>query len=130
MKNVFTIISMMFLMIMSLIILAGFICNTIEKVYKRNVRSEEELLSILNKTVDREFLYKVKLEFELKGVVLIKDFEKELTELVSRTMNAFSSDLLDELEYYYTLDYISKHVTKSHQILLMQYINEKKIKTR
>lgn len=130
MKMVFTIMAIICLIIISITILAGFICDTIERVYKPNIKSEEEIIGILNRTIDREFTYKVKLEFELKEVILIKDFEQELTDLVSRTLHAVSHDLLKELENYYTFEYISKYVTKSHQILLMQYIKEKKIKTR
>lgn len=130
MKMVFTIMAIICLIIISITILAGFICDTIERVYKPNIKSEEEIIGILNRTIDREFTYKVKLEFELKEVILIKDFEQELTDLVSRTLHAVSHDLLKELENYYTFEYISKYVAKSHQILLMQYIKEKKIKTR
>lgn len=130
MKSTLMICTLIFLILISATILASLICSTIEKVNKKKVKSEEELMSILTNTINREFLYKVKLEFELKNVVLIKDFQKELTELVTRTMNSFSSGIMEELEYYYTLDYITKHVTKSHQVLLTQYINEKKIKTR
>ena len=104
------------------------ISNNIGSVIKRvKVRPEDELMAIVNATIDREFKYVRYLEYELKNVVLIKDYEGELDKLVSRTMNAFSTEVLEELQYYYTLNYITKHVTKSHQVLLNMFINEKKI---
>lgn len=130
MKSILLISTILFLVLISITILSVLICDTIVKVNKKKVKEESELMSIIDGTIEREFVYKIKLEFELKNVILIKDFEKELTELVNRTMNAFSSDVMKEFEYYYTLEYITKHVTKAHQILLTNYINQKKIKTR
>lgn len=130
MKSILLISTILFLVLISVTILSVLICDTIVKVNKKKVKEESELMSIINGTIEREFVYKIKLEFELKNVILIKDFEKELTELVNRTMNSFSSDIMKEFEYYYTLEYITKHVTKAHQILLTNYINHKKIKTR
>lgn len=124
MSHFYNILIAIFLIIICATLLSINIGKIIEKV---NIRSEEELMNILNITIDREFKYVRYLEYELKNIVLIKDYEAELDKLVSRTMNAFSTDLLDELQHYYTLDYITKHVTKSHQILLNMFIKEKKI---
>lgn len=124
MSHFYNILIAIFLIIICATLLSINIGKIIEKI---NIRSEEELMNILNITIDREFKYVRYLEYELKNIVLIKDYEAELDKLVSRTMNAFSTDLLDELQHYYTLDYITKHVTKSHQILLNMFIKEKKI---
>lgn len=124
MNQIYTIMTLVFLIIISAIVISNNIGSVIKRV---KVRPEDELMAIVNATIDREFKYVRYLEYELKNVVLIKDYEGELDKLVSRTMNAFSTEVLEELQYYYTLNYITKHVTKSHQVLLNMFINEKKI---
>lgn len=124
MNHVYNMIIIIFLIIMSAVIISNNIGSVIKRV---KVRPEDELMDILNNTIDREFKYVRYLEYELKNIILIKDYEGELDKLVTRTMNAFSTELLEELQYYYTLNYITKHVTKSHQVLLNMFINEKKI---
>ena len=124
MNHVYNMIIIIFLIIMSAVIISNNIGSVIKRV---KVRPENELMDILNNTIDREFKYVRYLEYELKNIILIKDYEGELDKLVTRTMNAFSTELLEELQYYYTLNYITKHVTKSHQVLLNMFINEKKI---
>lgn len=124
MNHVYNMIIILFLIILSAVIISNNIGSVIKRV---KVRPEDELMDILNNTIDREFKYVRYLEYELKNIILIKDYEGELDKLVTRTMNAFSTELLEELQYYYTLNYITKHVTKSHQVLLNMFINEKKI---
>lgn len=124
MSHFYNILIAVFLIAICAILVSINVGNIIEKV---NIKTEEELMNIVNITIDREFKYVRYLEYELKNIVLIKDYEAEIDKLVSRTMNAFSTDLLDDLQHYYTLDYITKHVTKSHQILLNMFIKEKKI---
>ena len=124
MNQIYTIMTLVFLIIISAVVISNNIGSVIKRVI---VRPEDELMAIVNATIDREFKYVRYLEYELKSVVLIKDYEGELDKLVSRTMNAFSTEVLEELQYYYTLNYITKHVTKSHQVLLNMFINEKKI---
>ncbi len=124
MNHIYNILIILSLLMITVVIMTNAISNVIRKV---NIRSEEELIHIINTTIEREFTYVRFLEYELKDVVLIADYEGELDKLVTRTMNAFSTDLLEELQYYYTLNYITKHVTKSHQILLNTFIKDKKI---
>ena len=124
MNQIYTIMTLVFLIIISAVVISNNIGSVIKRV---KVRPEDELMAIVNATIDREFKYVRYLEYELKNVVLIKDYEGELDKLVSRTMNAFSTEVLEELQYYYTLNYITKHVTKSHQVLLNMFIKEKKI---
>ncbi|WP_304576612.1 hypothetical protein [Romboutsia ilealis] len=124
MNHVYNILIAVFLIMAIAVIVSNNIGCVIRKV---KIRPEEELMQIVNVTIDREFKYVRYLEYELKDVVLINNYEEEIDKLVNRTMNAFSSDLIEELEYYYTLNYITKHVTKSHQILLNMFIKEKKI---
>ena len=124
MNHLYNMIIIIFLIIISAVIISNNIGSVIKRV---KVRPEDELMDILNNTIDREFKYVRYLEYELKNIILIKDYEGELDKLVTRTMNAFSTELLEELQYYYTLNYITKHVTKSHQVLLNMFINEKKI---
>lgn len=124
MSHTYNILIAIFLIMITAVIVTTSVCNIIRKV---KIRPEEELMQIVNVTIDREFKYVRYLEYELKSVVLISNYEEEIDKLVNRTMNAFSSDLIEELEYYYTLNYITKHVTKSHQILLNMFIKEKKI---
>jgi hypothetical protein len=108
-------------------ILGVIIGETIIKVNKiKNVRPESELMDILNKAIQREFMYKVELEFKLKGVTVVKDIEKEVGDLVNKTMNSLGKNLLDELHYYYSFKTITEIVFKSHMLLLTEYMDKNK----
>ena len=116
-----------FLCVGMLSILGVIIGDTIIKVNKiRNVRPEPELMEILNKAIQREFMYKVELEFKLKGVTVVKDVEKEVGELVNKTMKSLGKNLLDELHYYYSFKTITEIVFKSHMLLLTEYMDKNK----
>lgn len=116
-----------FLCVGMLSILAVIIGDTVIKVNKiKNVRPEPELMEILNKAIQREFMYKVELEFKLKGVTVVKDVEKEVGELVNKTMKSLGKNLLDELHYYYSFKTITEIVFKSHMLLLTEYMYKNK----
>jgi hypothetical protein len=77
-----------------------------------------------------EFQKRYKLEYELKDIRIIPDFQKELSIVTHSVLEAFSVDLLKEFQYYYNREYIIRHVTKTIEIMIMELIREKKIKTK
>jgi hypothetical protein len=89
-----------------------------------------DLIDILNETIKREFLQKYKLNYELRDIKMIYDFQKDLHELVTDSLTAFSEDFMKQLEFYYDRTYIIKYVTKSIEIMLLEFTKEKKIKTK
>lgn len=106
-------------------ILALIICNSMEKINKINkIPPESELLDVLNRAIEREFRYKVEFTFKIKGVKIVGDIEGEVNDLVKKTLESLSGNLLDDLQYYYTIEAITSMVFKAHLILLTAYMDK------
>lgn len=91
--------------------------------------THDECMFILNGTMKREFEMRYKLEYELKDLVMLYNFQEELDNITRATMNALSPSLIKELEFFYTRKYIIGYVAKYTEIMLMEFTNTKKIKT-
>lgn len=89
----------------------------------------DTLFGILNETIHRECQYKIS-DYILKDIRMIPDFKSELTLLVNDIMKSFSSSYLQDLEYFYTSRYIIRYVTKNVKTVLINFTQEKKIKTK
>lgn len=127
--NIYAILLGIFLCTGMVSILALIICNSMEKINKVNkIPSESELLDVLNRAIEREFRYKVDFTFKIKGVKKVGDVEGEVNDLVKKTLESLSGNLLDDLQYYYTIEAITSMVFKAHLILLTAYMdkNDKK----
>ena len=79
-------------------------------------------------------LYLTYLRYHPKWYVILNehpeaysDFEKEVNDLVIKTMNSLSPDILRDLEYYYKLDTLTRIVFKAHTILLIDYMDKNNI---
>lgn len=106
------------------------VLKTIKTLKPSEKLDHDKLMDILNSTIQREFTYRYKLEYELKDLTMVADFQKDLTELTHAVFNAFSLEFLQRLEAFYSREYIITHVTKTLQIALMEFLREKKIKTK
>ena len=62
---------------------------------KKNIRTEEELMSIVYNILERKWAYRVEFHFKLKDIRIPK-FEFEWDYLLNETMNALSPDVLEE----------------------------------
>lgn len=127
--NIYAILLGIFLCTGMVSILALIICNSMEKINKVNkIPPESELLDVLNRAIEREFRYKVDFTFKIKGVKIVGDIEGEVNDLVKKTLESLSGNLLDDLQYYYTIEAITSMVFKAHLILLTAYMdkNDKK----
>lgn len=127
--NIYAILLGIFLCTGMVSILALIICNSMEKINKVNkIPPESELLDVLNRAIEREFRYKVDFTFKIKGVKKVGDVEGEVNDLVKKTLESLSGNLLDDLQYYYTIEAITSMVFKAHLILLTAYMdkNDKK----
>lgn len=123
--NIYAILLGIFLCTGMVSILALIICNSIEKINKRNkIPPESELLDVLNRAIEREFRYKVEFTFKIKGVKIVGDIEGEVNDLVKKTLESLSGNLLDDLQYYYTIEAITSMVFKAHLILLTAYMDK------
>lgn len=123
--NIYTILLGIFLCTGMVSILALIICNSMEKINKRNkIPPESELLDVLNRAIEREFRYKVEFTFKIKGVKIVGDIEGEVNDLVKKTLESLSGNLLDDLQYYYTIEAITSMVFKAHLILLTAYMDK------
>lgn len=123
--NIYVILLGIFLCTGMVSILALIICNSMEKINKRNkIPPESELLDVLNRAIEREFRYKVDFTFKIKGVKIVGDIEGEVNDLVKKTLESLSGNLLDDLQYYYTIEAITSMVFKAHLILLTAYMDK------
>lgn len=108
-------------------ILALIVCNSLERINRRNqIPSEKELMDILNRAIEREYRYKVDFTFRIKGVKIVGDIEAEVNDLVTKTMASLSGKLLEDLQYYYSLEAITSMVFKSQLVLLTDYMDKNK----
>jgi hypothetical protein len=89
-----------------------------------------DLMNTLNETIKREFTVRLKLNYELRDVKIIYDFQRDLHDLVNGTLTSFSPDFYNQLQYYYTREYIIQYVTKTIEIMLIEYTKNNKIKTK
>jgi len=130
--NLIAMIVVALAMIVSNLILVSKIGKWLEENKKTKVSGlkYKKLLTIINETVQREFMYKYKFEYELKDIKIIYKFEDDLKELVERVLTSFNESFLKELEFYHDRTYIIRYVTKNVELLLMEYQKEKKIKTK
>lgn len=123
--NIYAILLGIFLCTGMVSILALIICNSLEKINKVNkIPPESELLDVLNRAIEREFRYKVDFTFKIKGVKIVGDIEGEVNDLVKKTLESLSGNLLDDLQYYYTIEAITSMVFKAHLILLTAYMDK------
>lgn len=123
--NIYAILLGIFLCTGMVSILALIICNSMEKINKVNkIPPESELLDVLNRAIEREFRYKVDFTFKIKGVKIVGDVEGEVNDLVKKTLESLSGNLLDDLQYYYTIESITSMVFKAHLILLTAYMDK------
>lgn len=123
--NIYAILLGIFLCAGMVSILALIICNSMEKINKVNkIPPESELLDVLNRAIEREFRYKVDFTFKIKGVKIVGDIEGEVNDLVKKTLESLSGNLLDDLQYYYTIEAITSMVFKAHLVLLTAYMDK------
>lgn len=95
---------------------------------KKNIRTEEELMSIVYNILERKWAYRVEFHFKLKDIRIPK-FEFEWDYLLNETMNALSPDVLEELKYYYKdEETVIKTISELIQIYLLTYMENNNIK--
>ena len=83
-------------------------------------------MDILNRAIEREYRYKVDFTFRIKGVKIIGDIETEVNDLVTKTLDSLSGKLLEDLQYYYSIEAITSMVFKAQLILLTDYMDKNK----
>jgi len=92
--------------------------------------SYPELMGILEATIQREIEYKHNMDYKLKDIRIIYDFQKDLKELTDKVMNSLAPSFLEELAFYHSRKYIITHVTRYIQNFLIEYTRQNKIKTK
>ena len=95
---------------------------------KKNIRTEEELMSIVYNILERKWAYRVEFHFKLKDIRIPK-FEFEWDYLLNETMNALSPDVREQLKYYYKdEETVIKTISELIQIYLLTYMENNNIK--
>jgi hypothetical protein len=114
-----------------LTIIAGFVIFKPKKEVERFIPSNsyQELIGILNATIQREIEHKYQLDYKVKDIKIIYNFQEDLTELTSRIMISLAPPFIEELAFYHDRKYIIQIVMRNVETFLMEYTRQNKIKT-
>lgn len=103
-------------------------CTEYKKIQKNDKPSNSfsDLISILDKTIEQEIFFYLKLNLELKDIKII-DFDSALTSITTRIMTALSNTYINEITYYYNETWVTEYVVKKVRIFLTDYIRNNSI---
>lgn len=120
------------LLLMGLFIMVQLYIYELVKVLKFKPRelSAKVLLEMVDSMIKAEFSHYYQLKYSIKEVKLVYDFKVDTTEIVHTVMKSFSKEFYTQLYQYYTKEYIISYVTKTIELILIEFIKEKKIKTK
>ena len=100
----------------------------VDKLSTKKIRTEDELMNIVLKVLERKWAYRVQFHFKIKEITVPK-FEFEWNYLLNETINSLSPDVLEELRYYYKDDETTiKAVSELVQIFLYNYMETQRLK--
>lgn len=100
----------------------------VDKLSAKRIRTEDELMNIVLKVLERKWAYRVQFHFKIKEITVPK-FEFEWNYLLNETINSLSPDVLEELRYYYKDDETTiKAVSELVQIFLYNYMETQRLK--
>ena len=126
-------VMMYFLVTIFILSTIGFVILGIDLVKKINstfdVMEYNEVMSIIDESIKQQFKFKYRLEYDLKDIRVLHDFEKELDEISKAVLLSFSSSFYKHIDYYHDRDYTYRYVVRQTEILLLEFINKVKIKT-
>lgn len=120
--------------IIFIIVSLGFLLAGFSIVKKTNSDFEpmdyQEVMSIIDEGIRQQFHFRYKLEYELKDIHVIYDFEKELNSITKSVLFSFSKDFYKHCDYYHDRDWIYRYTTKQVEIGLLKLQNQIKVKTK
>lgn len=90
------------------------------------INSYTEIKNILDKTIEQELFYYVKLDLGFKSVKIV-DFDKSLSLISTRIVNSFAQTFIDEFTYYHTEEWMMEYVVKNVRSYLTDYIRNNPI---
>ena len=100
----------------------------VDKLSAKKIRTEDELMNIVLKVLERKWAYRVQFHFKIKEITVPK-FEFEWNYLLNETISSLSPDVLEELRYYYKDDETTiKAVSELVQIFLYNYMETQRLK--
>jgi cell shape-determining protein MreC len=88
------------------------------------------LMEILDSIIQREIQYKNTLDYKVKDIRVIYNFQEDLKELTTKILTSLSEPFFQELEYYHSREYIIRYVTRYVEAFLIQFTRQNKIKTK
>lgn len=89
----------------------------------------DELMGIIDSTIMQQFKFKYELDYKLKDIRVLNDFEKELDELSKSVLLSFGSNFYRHVDYYHDRDYVYRYVVKKTEIMLLEFADRIKPKT-
>lgn len=99
-----------------------------KKEQKKPNITYKKLMNILANTIERELSRKFQVEYSVKEIKWIDNYEEELKQIAQNVMGAFSPYFMEEMQYYHNRDYIYKMVVQSIQAFMINYIKENKLR--
>jgi hypothetical protein len=88
------------------------------------------LMEILDSIIQREIQYKVTLDYKVRDIRVIYNFQEDLKELTTKILSSLSEPFFQELDYYHSRKYIIQYVTRYVEAFLIEYTRQNKIKTK
>lgn len=85
--------------------------------------SYNQLMEILDKTIDQEIYFWLKLTIDMQDVRII-DFNKSLDHISHRIDGALSDEFLSDLEYYHDERWLKEYIVRKVKIFLTEYIRK------
>lgn len=95
-----------------------------------NHLSYNEVNEIIEGIMMEIFSNKYLLYYKLKEITIIPKMDEEVTNITKEILAAFSDDLIQEFNRYYSKEFLIMMITRKVQILLVDYTNQNKPNTK
>jgi hypothetical protein len=104
--------------------------NKKEQRQETPANSYDELMAIVTSIMEREIKFKHDMDYKVKDVKVIYDFEEDLKEITKKIIAGISPELFKDLEYYHPRQYLITVITRNVQIFLIEYTRQNKISSK
>jgi len=88
--------------------------------------SFEECTNIIDTVIREVYTNKYQLYYTLKEMTIIPNMDDEIESIAKEVLNAFSDTQYVEFSRYYTNTYLVQYITRSIQLLLVEYTDKNK----
>ena len=88
--------------------------------------SFEECKTVIDTVIHEIYVNKYQLYYTLKEIKIIPNMDDEITNMAKEVLNAFSETQYHEFSRYYTDTYLAQYITRTIQLLFVEYTDKNK----